>query len=192
MTQRSKKRFTWPLMGLLLLIILIIWGFLYFDKITSVPIKIDNIKIDTKAALKLDVLSQISKKNGITEWELTASSATLLKKENRAELADVSIFFYTKDSKKVHLKSKQGVLNTKTHDMVFSGDVIITFETSVLRTDKLQYKKKEHIIHTDLHITLEKADSIIEADSMTTLLNEGTTILEGHVKGTFSENFDIK
>jgi LPS export ABC transporter protein LptC len=192
MTQRSKKRFTWPLMGLLLLIILIIWGFLYFDKITSIPIKIDNIKIDTKAALKLNILNQISKKNGITEWELTASSATLLKKENRAELEDVSIFFYTKDNKKVHLKSKRGVLNTKTHDMVFSDDVIVTFETSVLRTDKLQYKKKEHIIHTDLHITLEKADSIIEADSMTTLLNESTTILEGHVKGNFSENFDIK
>jgi LPS export ABC transporter protein LptC len=189
---KSFKKLTYPLIGLLVLIVSILTGFFYFDKFFSQPIEIKDIKIDTKAALKLNILKQVSKKNGIKEWELTAASATLLKNENKAVLVDVSVIFYTKEDKKVHLESKKGVLNTKTHDMTFSNNVIITYENSVLRTDKLHYKKKEHIIYSKTHVMLEKKGSIIEADSMTTSLNDNLTTLEGNVKGSFSENFGIK
>jgi LPS export ABC transporter protein LptC len=192
MTKSIKKKITYPLIGLLVLIILIISGFFYVDKFLSQPIEIKNIKIDTNASLKLNILKQISKKNGIKEWELEAASATLLKNENKAVLVDVSVIFYTKEDKKVHLESKKGVMNTKSHDMTFSDNVVVTYENSVLRTDKLHYKKKEHIIYSKTHVMLEKKDSIIEADSMTTSLNDNFTTLEGHVKGRFSENFDIK
>ena len=76
--------------------------------------------------------------------------------------------------------------------MIFSENVIVRYETSVLRTDKLHYNKKEHIIYSNTHVKLEKEDSVIEADSMTTRLNDNYTILKGRVKGTFSENFDIQ
>jgi len=142
--------------------------------------------------LKLNVLKQISKKNGIKEWELKASSATLLKDEDKAVLIDVSIIFFTKNDKKVHLTSQKGVMNTKTHDMIFSDNVIVAYETFVLKTDTLHYNKKEHIIYSNTQVRLEKEDSVIEADSMTTRLNEDTTILKGHVRGKFSENFDIQ
>ncbi|MCD4718387.1 MAG: LPS export ABC transporter periplasmic protein LptC [Desulfobacula sp.] len=191
MTHSLKQKLTIPLIGLLILIIIIIIGFFYFDKLLSKPLKIHDIKIDTKAALKLNVLKQISKKNGVKEWELTAASATLLKNEEKAVLIDVSIIFFTKDNKKVHLTSEKGVLNTKTHDMIFSDNVVVRHETSVLRTDKLHYNKKEHIITSNTHVTLEKENSVIEADSMTTNLNDNMTILKGHVKGTFSEDFNI-
>ena len=36
-----------------------------------------------------------------------------------------------------------------------------------------------------------KAKSVIEADSMVTRLNQNQTILKGHVKGKFSEKFNI-
>ncbi|MFH2057822.1 MAG: LPS export ABC transporter periplasmic protein LptC [Pseudomonadota bacterium] len=192
MTKPIRQRLTYPLITSLILMLLIISGYIYFDHLFSKPIEIKNIKIDTKAALKLNILKQISKKNGITEWELSAASATVLKDEDKAILETVSIFFYTKENKKVHLTSKKGVLNTKTHDMTFSNDVVVTYETSVLRTDKLQYHKKEHIIHSDTHVTLERGHSFIEADSMTTRLNDNLTILDGHVKGSFSENLDIR
>ena len=171
--------------------IIIISGFLYFDKLLSKPVQISDVKIDTRAILKLNVLKQISKKNGVKEWELKAASATLLKDEDKAVLIDVSIIFFTKDDKKVHLTSEKGTLNTKTHDMIFSNDVVARYETFVLRTDKLHYNKKQHIIASNTHVTLEKENSVIEADSMTTDLNDNHTILKGHVKGTFSENFNI-
>jgi lipopolysaccharide export system protein LptC len=192
MTKSFKKKLTLPLIGVLIVMVIIISIFFYFNKRLSTPVQLQDIKIDTKAALKLNVLKQISKKNGIKEWELKASSATLLKNEDKAILIDVSVVFFSKNDKRVHLTSKKGIMNTKTHDMVFSDNVIVTYETSVLRTDKLHYKKKEHIIYSDTHVKLKKENSVIEADSMTTKLNENITILKGHVRGNFNENFDIQ
>lgn len=192
MIKSLKQKLTAPLIGLLIVIIIIIIGFFYFNKFLAKPIQFHDVKIDTNAALKLNVLKQISKKNGIKEWELKAASATLLKNEDKAVLIDVSVIFFTKDDKKVHLTSQKGILNTKTNDMVFSDNVVVAHETSILRTDKLHYNKKEHIIYSNTHVTLEKEDSVIEADSMTIRLNENITILNGHVRGNFSENFDIQ
>ena len=100
MTQPLKQKLTIPLIGLLILMVIIISGFFYFNKLLNRPLEIHDIKIDTKAALKLNVLKQISKKNGIKEWELTAASATLLKDEDKAILIDVSIYFFYKRQKK--------------------------------------------------------------------------------------------
>jgi lipopolysaccharide export system protein LptC len=68
--------------------------------------------------------------------------------------------------------------------------VVVSYENSTLKTDKLHYNKKKHIIYSNTHVTLTKEGSIIEADSMTTNLNERYTILKGHVKGRFSEDFN--
>lgn len=191
MTHTLRQKLTYPLIGLLIIIILIISSFFYFDKYLSTPLQLHDIKIDTEAALKLNVLKQISKKNGIKEWELEAASATLLKNGNKAILNEVSIIFFTKDNKKVCLTSEKGILNTKTHDITFSDNVIVTHETSILRTDKLHYNKKTHIITTDTLVKLEKQTSVIEADSMTITLNDNAIILKGHVRGIFSETLNI-
>jgi lipopolysaccharide export system protein LptC len=192
MTSSLSQKLTYPLIGLLVLIIVIIGGFFYFDTFFTKSVHLNGVKIDTKAALKLNILNQISKKNGITEWELTATSATLLKNEDKAVLIDVSIFFFTRDNQKIQLTSKEGILHTKTHDMIFSDNVVVTDETSVLRTDKLHYNKKEHIIYANTQVTLEKENSVIEADSMITRLNDNVIILKGHVRGNFSEKFDVQ
>ncbi len=192
MTKSLKQKLTIPLFGFLAIMLLIIGGYIYLNKLISEPIEIKDVKIDTKAALKLNILKQISKKNGITEWELTASSATLLKDQNKAILIDVTIIFYTSSNKKVHLTSRKGILNTKTHDMEFSDNVIVKYESAILRTEKLQYKKKEHIILSKSRVKLEQKDSEIISDSMITNLNDNTTIMEGHVRGIFSEEFDIQ
>ena len=190
MTKPLKHKLTYPLIGLIILMVIVISGFFYFDRLLNKPVKIKDLKIDTKAALKLNILKQISKKNGIKEWELKAESATLLKNENKAVLIDISVIFYTKEAKKVHLKAKNGFLNTKTHDMIFSDSVVVSYENSTLKTDKLHYNKKKHMIYSNTHVKLTKKGSVIEADSMTTKLNDRYTILKGHVKGMFSEDFN--
>ena len=191
MNKSSRKKLIFPLMGLLICILLGLGIFFYVDTLLNTPITLGKIDIDSEAALKLNVLEQISKKNGVTEWKLKASSATLLKKEDKAILKDVDVIFYTKNNTKVHLTSEEGILNTLTHDMTFSRNVIVRHETSTLRTEKLHYEKKPHIIRSDVHVTLEDGKSVIEADSMVTKLNRNRTTLQGHVKGKFSENFNI-
>jgi LPS export ABC transporter protein LptC len=191
MNLSSKKKLVYPLIGILLFIITGLGIFFYINKLLNTPISIKDIKIDSKAALKLSLLEQISKKNGITEWELKATSFTLMKNEDKAVLIDVNVVFYTKEKTKVYLTSEEGILNTSTHDMTFLKNVIVRHETSTLRTDKLHYEKKPHILYSDLSVILEDKDSVLEADSMRTELNKNRTILKGHVKGKFSENFDI-
>lgn len=192
MTAPLKQKLSYSVIGLLFILILVVPGYYFINKRLSEPIEIKDLTIDTKAAFKLNIFKQLSKKNGIKKWELKAASATLLKNENKAVLKDVAVTFFTKDNKQICLVSKAGLLDTKQHDMVFSQDVVVTYETFVLRTDKLQYKKKEHIIYSQTHVVLEKDGSTIESDTMTTDLNQNTTVFEGNVKGKFRENFNIK
>jgi len=191
MKRSSKKKLFYPLMGLLICLLLGLGIFFYVKSTLKAPITIKKIDIDSRAALKLNLLEQVSKKNGITEWKLKASSATLLKKEDKAILKDVDVIFYMENNTSIHLTSREGILNTLTQDMTFLNKVIVRHETYTLKTDKLHYKKKNHIILSDAHVTLQEGESVITADSMVTYLNRNKTILQGHVKGKFSENFNI-
>ena len=192
MRRSIKRRITYVLAGLLIFMVIAVSGFLLLDRFLSGKIKVNDIKIDSAAALKLNLLKQVSKKNGVTEWELTAKSASLLKDEDKAILDEVTVFFFAKEKKKIELTSDAGTLNTKTHDMSFSGNVVVTYATALMKTDKLHYDKKEHIIRSDARVRLEKDGSFIEADSMVIHLNKNRIIFEGHVLGSFNENFNIQ
>jgi|APSaa5957512622_1039677.scaffolds.fasta_scaffold84260_2 LPS export ABC transporter protein LptC len=183
-----QKKLTLFLAGGLICIALGISGYLLFVHYLSVPIKVKDLAIDSNAALKLNVLKQISKKNGITEWELTAKSATLLKGEDKAILDEISVLFFTKDNKTIVMTAQKGVLNTKTHDMVFSGAVVIKYGAAELKTEQLQYNKKDHIIITDTHIRVEVRESFIKADKARINLNQDKILFEGNIKGEFYEN----
>ena len=188
MSSVGKKKLILPLVLLLGLILAGIGAYYYINHLLTTPITLEKIEVDDKAALKLNVLEQISKKNGITEWKLKASSATLLKDRNKAVLKDVSIIFYTKQNTQVHLTANSGELDTKTHDMTFSKNVILRHQHYTLTSETLHYAKKPHIIRSDARVTVDDEDSVIEADSMEILLNQDLIILKGHVEGQFSEN----
>lgn len=188
MSSVGKKKLILPLILVLCLIIAGLGLYYYINHLLTTPIELENIEVDDKAALKLNALEQISKKNGITEWKLKASSATLLKDQNKAVLKDVDIIFYTKENTQVHLTAEAGKLNTKTHDMSFSKHVTIRHQRYTLTSETLHYAKKPHIIRSDSRVTVDDGDSVIEADRMEILLNRDLIILKGHVEGQFSEN----
>ncbi len=47
------------------------------------------------------------------------------------------------------LASDQGILDTETHDMDFTGNVLVTHRSNTLKTDKLHYKKTTYNIYPD-------------------------------------------
>ncbi len=191
MSNSGKKKLILPLAVIVVCIFIGLGIYYYVNHLLSTPITIENIKVDSKAALKLNLLEQVSKKNGITEWELKAASATLLKEEDKAILEDVDAVFYTKEKTKVHLTADRGVLQTKTHDLTLTKNVIVRHETYTLRSEILHYDKKPHIIHTDSRVLIDDGESTLEADAMITELNENRITFKGHVKGNFSENFEL-
>ncbi|MGD9822970.1 LPS export ABC transporter periplasmic protein LptC [Desulfobacter sp.] len=188
MSSAGKKKLILPLVLLLGLILAGLGAHYYINHLLTRPIKLENIEVDDKAALKLNILEQISKKNGITEWKLKASSATLLKDRNKAVLKDVDIVFYTKQNTQVLLTAARGELDTKTHDMTFSGNFIVRYQHYSLTSETLHYTKKPHIIRSDSRVTINDGNSVIKADSMEILLNQDLIILKGHVEGQLSEN----
>lgn len=191
MSRSGKKKLILPLIAVLIFIFMGLGIFYFVNHLLTTPITVENIDVDSEAALKLNLLEQVSKKNGITEWKLKASSATLLKAEDKAILEDVNVIFYTQEKTTVHLTADQGILNTKTHDMTFRKNVIVRHQAYVLRSETLHYEKKPHIIHTDSRIRVDDGESVLEADTMVTKLNQNQVILKGHVKGNFSENIDL-
>ncbi|MCG8567714.1 MAG: LPS export ABC transporter periplasmic protein LptC [Desulfobacterales bacterium] len=167
-------------------------GLYLFKGQAPIPkLTVEDVHVDSDAAMKLNLLQQVSKKNGITEWELDAASATLVSEENKAILEQVKVVFYTKEEKKVHLRADKGELDTETHDMFFSSNVVVEHEGYTLKTDKLHYKKKPHIIQSDAPIRLENKDSEVEADEMIMDLRANRIVLNRNVKGIFSENFKL-
>jgi len=188
MSSIGKKKLILPLVLLLGFIIAGLGAYYYINYLLTTPITLEEIEVDDTAALKLNLIEQISKKNGITEWKLKASSATLLKDRNKAVLKDVNIIFYTKQNTQVHLTASSGELDTKTHDITFSKNVIIRYQRYTLRSETLHYAKKPHIIRSDSRITVNDEDSVIKADSMEIRLRQDLIILKGHVEGQFSEN----
>ena len=178
----------------ILLLVILVFGlgaFYYKEKLTSGKIVLKDFSIDSKAALMLDSMHQTSTRNGVKEWTLDASSAKLLKDTNRAEMEDVSVVFFMENGGKVNLSSARGSLDTKTHDMTFSDNVVVTYGDYTLETDELHYEKKRHILYSTVHIRIMDKESLLEADAMETDLNRSTTRLKGNVRGRFSETFDF-
>jgi lipopolysaccharide export system protein LptC len=178
----------------ILLLVILVFGlgaFYYKEKLTSGKIVLKDFSIDSKAALILDSMHQTSTRNGVKEWTLDASSAKLLKDTNRAEMEDVSVVFFMENGGKVNLSSARGSLGTKTHDMTFSDNVVVTYGDYTLETDELHYEKKRHILYSTVHIRIMDKESLLEADAMETDLNRSTTKLKGNVRGRFSETFDF-
>lgn len=188
MNRQGRKKL---ILALVLVPVVLVIGFGIFffsNRIIDSPHTFTDIHIDSEAALKLNLMKQVSKKNGITEWELEAATATLMKEQDQAVLTDVDVIFHTRDNQKVFLTSDKGILDTRSHDMRFLGNVEVRHLTYLLKTDKLHYKKKPHIIYSDVRVRLEDTYSVLEADTMEIALNQNTIVLQGHVKGNFSEN----
>ncbi|ACN15874.1 hypothetical protein HRM2_27840 [Desulforapulum autotrophicum HRM2] len=168
-----------------------IGGLYYKQRFFSGDLVLKKISVDSKATLLLNKMHQTSTRNSIKEWTLDASSAKLLKDENKAQMTDVRVVFFTDNAKEIHLSSTNGLLDTKTHDMSFSDNVVVTYDQYTLKTAELHYDKKRHILYSNVHISIMDKESILEADTMETDLDKNTTRLRGNVKGTFSETFNF-
>jgi len=192
----KSKHSTPKTIKLILVVILILLfmglGALYYkERFMSGDIVLKDIAIDSKALLLLNAMHQTSTRNNVKEWTLDASSAKMLKDENKALMENVSVVFFTKEPDGIKLTSTKGILDTKTHDITFSENVVVTYGAYTMKTDELHYDKKRHILYTTVHIMIMDRESLLEADTMETDLNKSTTRLKGNVKGRFSEKFDF-
>ncbi|MCK5312376.1 MAG: LPS export ABC transporter periplasmic protein LptC [Desulfobacteraceae bacterium] len=179
-----------PLFCALIIILLITIALIVYKTKSIINPSFKNIEIDSSADIFLNNFKQTSKTNGIKEWALKAASAKIINAQNLTLLEDVSVTIFTEDNTQIDITAQNGKLNTKTHDIELSGRVIVHYEDIFLKTDKLHYKKKRHIIYSDGQVEIEKESSTIQADSLFADLKDSTLKLEGNVKGKFIETIN--
>ncbi|MCK5542799.1 MAG: LPS export ABC transporter periplasmic protein LptC [Desulfobacterales bacterium] len=176
-----------PLISILVIILLLVGTLVFFKTRILINPSFKNIDIDSSADILLNNFKHISKTDGIKEWALKAASAKIINAENLALLKDVSLIIFTEDNTEVQITAHNGRFNTKTNDIELADKVIIKFEDAFLKTDKLHYKKKSHIIYSDGQVIITKGTSIIQADSLVADLKDSSLKLEGNIKGKFFE-----
>ena len=147
--------------------------------------------IQSAAKMSLGKLHHTATRDGVIEWSLDASSARLLDEKKQLILDDLSVVFYMKDGKKAYLTAEKGFLHTESNDIEVAGNVVVKNDNYVLKTEKLNYEHTRRILFSNVSVEISSDSEKLTADSISFDLNTKKTMLEGNVKGIFSENINL-
>ena len=147
--------------------------------------------IQSAAKMSLGKLHHTATRDGVIEWSLDASSARLLDEKKQLILDDLSVVFYMKDGKKAYLTAEKGFLHTESNDIEVAGNVVVKNDNYVLKTEKLNYEHTRRILFSNVSVEISSDSEKLTADSISFDLNTKKTMLEGNVKGIFSENIKL-
>jgi len=147
--------------------------------------------IESAAKMSLGKLHHTATRDGVIEWSLDASSAKLLDEKKQLILDDLSVVFYMKDGKKAYLTAEKGFLHTESNDIEVAGNVVVKNDNYVLKTKKINYEHTRRILFSNVSVEISSDSEKLTADSISFDLNTKKTMLEGNVKGIFSENIKL-
>jgi len=147
--------------------------------------------IHSAAKMSLGKLHHTATRDGVIEWSLDASSAKLLDEKKQLILDDLSVVFYMKDGEKAYLTAEKGFLHTESNDIEVAGNVVVKNDNYVLKTEKLNYEHTRRIFFSNVSVKISSDSEKLTADSISFDLNTKKTMLEGNVKGIFSENINL-
>jgi LPS export ABC transporter protein LptC len=143
----------------------------------------------SKADIALQQVRHTATRDGRDEWTLTAKSARVMGKQNRTVIDRPSVVFFMKDGKKVFLNAEKGVLIPDTNDLEAVGNVEVTYEVYVLKTERLRYDHQKRRIYTRVPVTLEGNRLFLMADSMIYDLDSQTSTFKGNVESKIHDTF---
>ena len=175
---------------ILLLVILLAIGtvvavFIGYRQVSNAPeMLLSSIK--DGANLSLGKIKQTATRDGRKEWSLEAGSAHYIETENKAVLKDLYITYFLENNQEVYLEAEQGILNTVTNDIEFSGNVVVRNEDYRLRTERLSYEHKRRFIFTDDRVRIAGDGAEVSADSLNFDLNANQIVLTGNVASRIS------
>jgi len=110
---------------------------------------------DQGGDISLNHIHHIASRDGIKEWILDAESAQYQRTENKTVLKHISATFFLKDSRTIHLTSRDGTLLTETKDLEVSGGVVVRSGPYELKTERLHYDHKNRSISTDGRVVMK-------------------------------------
>ena len=112
------------------------------------------------ANLSIQEIYHTATRDGIKEWSLKAQTARYVEEQHLVYLSDL-----------------------------IKGNVVVDNAKYRLRTDALQYKHQQRVLYSHVPVEIEGPSLHLLAQRMSFDLNANIAVLEGDVKGAFSETF---
>jgi LPS export ABC transporter protein LptC len=190
----SRLKKTKKLSILLLIVILVSVGtvvsvFIGYRQVSNAPeMLITSLK--EGANLSLGKIRQTATRDGKKEWSLEADSANYMEADNKVDLKNLSVVYFLEDNREVYLKADQGILQTDTNDIEFSGNVVIRNEEYQMKTEHLNYGHGQRIIICDQSIQISGKGAELTAESAKYDLNADKIVLKGNVVATIPRGFE--
>lgn len=190
LNKRSKKLKLLLLAVILICISVVVLVFIGYRRISSTPELIIST-VTTEADISLGKIHQTATRDGRTEWILDAALAQFIQAENKLMLNDLSMTFFLKDQRQVHLTSEKGILNTVSHDMQVSGNVVVTIDDYRMSTELIHYLHSQRRIFTDVPVTVSGKAGQLAANSMNLELDTNLIVLKGNVEAVYVEDLAL-
>ena len=140
--------------------------------------------------MSLGKIRQTATRDGKKEWSLEAGSAHYIEDEKKAVLKDLFITYFLEGDRKAYLSADQGILNTDTNDIEFSGNVEIRNAEYRLKTEQLNYEHKRRLIFTNNRVNISGETAELSANSATYDLEADKIVLTGNVETAISRAFE--
>lgn len=165
---------------LLILVSFLLIGGLFLTLKTG---KDDIGDIQIKSFSSIEDLKIIHKRNGDTQWILTAKKADIVEKDNRAELKDITLLLSQQD---VSIHTSKGVYDFK--DKSFTTDRAVKAEGKNYKilADSIDYEIKSGNMRTNGEIRVEGKSFSIQGKGLQTESNQRVKVLKD-VKATFQK-----
>jgi len=185
--KKNKKLSLIVLAVILVSIGTIIAVFIGYRRVSTAPeLLLSSIK--EGADLSLGKIRQTATRDGQKEWSLEAGSALYIEDNKKAVLKDLFITYYLKDNREVYLEADEGILQTDTNDIEFSGNVVVRNEDYRLRTKRLSYENGPRVIFSNDQVRISGEAVELSANSLKYDLNSNKIILTGDVEATVSRD----
>ncbi len=177
----------------MLVVMLVTFGtiaavFIGYQRVSTAPeLLLSSIK--DGANLSLGKIRQTATRDGKKEWSLEAGSAHYIENDKKAVLKNLFITYFLKDNREVYLEAEEGILQTDTNDIEFSGNVVIRNEDYQLRTKRLNYEHERRVIFSNDPVQISGEAVELSAKSIKYDLNLNKIILTGNVEAAISRDF---
>jgi len=155
-----------------------------FKKPASKP---DSSNINQEATLSASSIKHESIKDGVKQWSLKADRVDYFEAGKVAEFTGAQASFFAKDGREAGLSAEKCRISAETGAIEAKGDVALTYFEHTIKTAKLNYESKQHIIQSKENVRVTGPKLNMTADEFSLDLNGSIIICSGDVKGIIND-----
>lgn len=149
--------------------LLIIAGGLYYfnrEELPPPPPTQETKAADVSATITFTGSSIVEQQDGKKQWEINADTVQMDPGTNRARLINFKAILYRTDGSQIDLTGRQAELDTKTRDILMSGDIkaVSSSDGAVFTAPNARWAAKERRFYGSDGITLTREDTIVTGD----------------------------